>query len=61
MRSGPRPVDRPFLSVIVPCRDEVRFVGRCLDSILANDYPAGRMEVLVIVYPKFDPNDEWFD
>lgn len=21
----------------------------------------GQMEVLVIVYPKFDPADEWFD
>jgi mannose-6-phosphate isomerase-like protein (cupin superfamily) len=21
----------------------------------------GRMKVLIVVYPKFDPNDEWFD
>jgi len=38
----------PDLTVLVPCRNEVRFVGRCLDSILASDYPPGRMEVLVI-------------
>jgi cellulose synthase/poly-beta-1,6-N-acetylglucosamine synthase-like glycosyltransferase len=38
----------PFLSVLIPCRDEARFLARCLDSILANDYPPERMEVLVI-------------
>jgi len=37
----------PFVSVIVPCRNERPFVGQCLDSILAGDYPADRMEVLV--------------
>jgi quercetin dioxygenase-like cupin family protein len=21
----------------------------------------GKMKVLIVVYPKFDPNDEWFD
>src|SRR6185503_15906357 len=39
---------KPFLSVIVPCRNERAFLGRCLDSILASDYPATRMEVLVV-------------
>ncbi len=38
----------PFLSVVIPCRNEVRFLARCLDSILAGGYPAGRMEVLVV-------------
>ena len=39
---------KPFLSVLIPCRNETRFLGRCLDSILANDYPPERMEVLVV-------------
>lgn len=43
-----KPVTWPFLTVVIPCRDEVRFLGRCLDSILEGDYPAGRMEVLVV-------------
>jgi succinoglycan biosynthesis protein ExoA len=34
-------------SVIIPCLNEARFIGRCLDSILANDIPAGDYEVLV--------------
>lgn len=38
---------KPFLSVIVPCRDESAYLGACLDSILASDYPRERMEVLV--------------
>src|SRR5580704_670992 len=37
----------PWVSVIVPCRNEVRFITRCLESIRAADYPAGRVEVIV--------------
>ena len=37
----------PLVSVIIPCRNEVRFLGPCLDAILTGDYPAGRMEVLI--------------
>ena len=37
-----------FVSVIIPCRNEVRFLGACLDSILQGTYPRERMEVLVI-------------
>ena len=38
---------RPFVSVIVPCRNEARYIARCLDTILATDYPHDRLEVLV--------------
>lgn len=38
---------KPFVSVLLPCRNEAAFIDRCLDSILANDYPADRLEVLV--------------
>ena len=38
----------PFLSVIIPCRNEERLIGTCLDSILANDYFKDRLEVLVM-------------
>ncbi len=38
----------PFVSVIVPCRNEERHIAQCLDSILANDYPPERMEILVV-------------
>ena len=39
---------RPFVSIIVPCRNEERYIGACLDSILAGDYPRDRLEVLVV-------------
>ena len=28
----------PFVSIIIPCRNEEKFIGKCLDSILAQDY-----------------------
>lgn len=42
------PVSRPFVSVVVPARNEEGFLGRCIDSILAQDYPRDRMEVVVV-------------
>ncbi len=47
-RSVRESATQPFVSILVPCRNEERFIGRCLDSILANDYPGTRWEVLVI-------------
>ena len=35
-------------SIIIPCRNEQEYIGQCLDSILANDYPKDRLEVLVV-------------
>lgn len=40
--------DRPFVSVLIPCRNEERYIASCLDSILGGDYPRDRLEVLVI-------------
>jgi cellulose synthase/poly-beta-1,6-N-acetylglucosamine synthase-like glycosyltransferase len=35
-------------SIIVPCRNEERFIGPCLDSIVASDFPKEQLEVLVV-------------
>lgn len=43
-RAGPLPT----VTVIVPCRNEERFIARCLDSILSTTYPRDRLEVLVV-------------
>ena len=40
--------DLPFVSVIVPARDEAAAIGPCLDSIFAGDYPEDRFEVIVV-------------
>jgi glycosyltransferase involved in cell wall biosynthesis len=38
----------PFVSVLLGCRNEEKYIARCLDSILANDYPKDRLEILVM-------------
>jgi succinoglycan biosynthesis protein ExoA len=40
-------VNTPFLTVIIPMRNEEAWIDRCLGSVLAQDWPADRMEVLV--------------
>jgi|YelNatPaOPRAMG01_1025707.scaffolds.fasta_scaffold00930_28 glycosyltransferase involved in cell wall biosynthesis len=37
-----------FISVIMPCREEEKYIAKALASILANDYPRERLEVLVV-------------
>jgi succinoglycan biosynthesis protein ExoA len=39
---------RPLVSVIVAMRDEEGFIGRCLNSLAAQDYPHDLLEVLVV-------------
>jgi glycosyltransferase involved in cell wall biosynthesis len=38
----------PFVTVVVPCRNEENHIVRCLQSIVANDYPKEKMEILVL-------------
>ena len=40
--------NHPFISVIIPCRNEERFIKKCLYSIIENDYPKDKLEILVI-------------
>src|SRR5437764_12053409 len=40
--------DKPFVSIIVPCSNEERFIGACLDSVIGTDYPKDRLEVSVV-------------
>jgi glycosyltransferase involved in cell wall biosynthesis len=41
-----RPVP-PLVSIVIPCRNEEQHIARCLDSVLASDYPRERLEILV--------------
>ncbi|MGQ9576764.1 MAG: glycosyltransferase family 2 protein, partial [Thermoguttaceae bacterium] len=41
-------MDLPMLSVIVPVRNEERFIRATVEQLLSQDYPAGRFEVLVV-------------
>jgi cellulose synthase/poly-beta-1,6-N-acetylglucosamine synthase-like glycosyltransferase len=38
----------PFASIIVPMRNEERYIERCLRSIAAQDYPTQSYEVIVV-------------
>ncbi len=39
---------KPLVTIIIPCYNERRFIGQCLDSIIANDFPKEQLEVLVV-------------
>lgn len=45
---NPREDDLPLISIIISCRNEEKFIGKCLDSILAQTYPKDKVEVLVV-------------
>lgn len=36
------------VSLVIPARNEEKYIGACLDSILANDYPITSLEILVV-------------
>lgn len=38
----------PFISIIIPCRNEEKFISKCLDSLLEQDYPKNKTEILVV-------------
>ena len=38
----------PTVSLIVPVRNEAQHIGRCLTSVLAQDYPRESLEVIVV-------------
>ena len=40
--------DSPFVTIIMPIRNEADFIERAIRSVLDNDYPADRMEILVV-------------
>ena len=37
----------PKYSIVIPCRNEAKFIGKCLDSLVDVDYPKDQLEVFV--------------
>jgi glycosyltransferase involved in cell wall biosynthesis len=40
-------VSTPFVSLIIPIRNEAPFIERCLAAVCVQDYPAGYIEILI--------------
>ena len=45
MNSGRK--EHPLVSIIIPMLNESEAIGRCLDSILDQDYPQSRLEIII--------------
>lgn len=43
MTAGPPPT----VSIIIPMRNEEKYIGKCLDSIFANNFPRDHYEILI--------------
>jgi glycosyltransferase involved in cell wall biosynthesis len=41
-------MSQPFVSVIIPCFNEEKFIGTILDNLLAQDYPHHSMEIMAV-------------
>lgn len=44
----PSDISLPMISVVVPMRNEERHIAECLESLLRQDYPSTRVEILVV-------------
>jgi succinoglycan biosynthesis protein ExoA len=54
---GRRPANSeppPLVSLVIPARNEAASLPACLDSVLAQTYPAGRLEIVIVVAPSTD-------
>lgn len=38
----------PLVSIVIPCRNEEKYIRKCLETILQQDYPKENLEVLVV-------------
>lgn len=53
--------DSPITTVvtaIIPCLNEEKFIGKCLNSIIAQDFPAESWEVLCVLGPSIDGTEK---
>ena len=41
-------MSQPFISIIIPCRNEEKHIAQCLDSLLENDYVKENSEIFIV-------------
>ena len=39
---------QPYVSIIIPARNEEKFIAKCLDSLISQNFPKHRWEILVV-------------
>jgi len=47
-RKTARSAEQPSVSILVPARNEERFIGNCLESLVSQEYPPDRYEIVVV-------------
>lgn len=43
-----RDKDFTLVSIIIPCRNEEKYIGKYFDSIIVQNYPKDKLDVLVV-------------
>ncbi|NQV88199.1 MAG: glycosyltransferase, partial [Parcubacteria group bacterium] len=38
----------PSVSIIIPCRNEEFYIKKCLESVVRQDYPKQKIDVIVV-------------
>jgi glycosyltransferase involved in cell wall biosynthesis len=41
-------IGQKFVSVIIPCRNEQRYIENCINSIFNQDYSSDKIEIIVV-------------
>lgn len=47
-RINSMPSRKPFVSIIIPMRNEEKYISKCLQSVLSGEYPESDYEILVV-------------
>lgn len=37
-----------LVSVVIPCRNEEKYIAQCIDSIIESDYPKEKIEIIIV-------------
>ena len=53
--------DLPFVSIVIPARNEEKFIGKCIESILNGTYPKDKLEIIVVDGMSEDRTEEIVD
>jgi glycosyltransferase involved in cell wall biosynthesis len=48
MQNQSRVTQYPLVTVVIPCLNESAHIRQCLDSLLENEYPQDKLEILVV-------------